>query len=39
MRQRAVSSVFIVGLTLGAAIFGRLVFALFIAVFLGMALR
>ena len=39
MRQRAVSSVFIVGLTLGAAILGRLVFALFIAVFLGMALR
>ena len=39
MRQRAVSSVFIVGLTLGAAILGRLIFALFIAVFLGMALR
>lgn len=39
LRQRAISSVFVVGLTLGPAIVGRVVFTLFIAAVLGLALR
>ncbi len=39
LRQRAISSIFIVGLTLGAAFFGRLIFSAVIAAILGLALR
>src|SRR5207302_1778800 len=39
LRQRAVSSVVIVALTLGAAFLGRAIFAVFVAVVLGLALR
>lgn len=39
MRQRAISSVIVVLLTLGPAFFGRYVFAIFIAIVIGLALH
>ncbi len=39
MRQRAISSVIVVLLTLGPAFFGRYIFAVFIAVVIGLALH